>query len=520
MRLFIYLILLTVLLAGASGYFLWQTSRPTFNRNQTIFTEIARVKNTFISKTKPMFDLPLEEALQGRKSKILSNPKTALPQIASLPFAEISGLYHYTETCDPNVIPHIQSASLKKALLWHQFICRKISILPKNFFENGSPMHPSGSSYVRLAQLSKRTEFSNPPWMNMHKSEMHLLEILNTDTFKITGLKLSAWDLENMLNGEDIIIKPNHVLFASRTTGLIKSTTKYLVFPRKEWDRFITSQSITTSTKIDSSSCLAREGNICWIQNSERQIMINRIAACLLFFGFIILASGLLHTAVKRTRIQKQEAAQRLFTLQMLTHELRTPATAVRLAVETQRAEFDALPEASQKAFLQICEELQRLARVIDASKNYLKSHDKDCLFDTATQANFSANELMATILEPYLDRITYQPLSYDKNLQLDRYWVELCIKNLIENALTHGKPPVIVTLQEHENALIISVEDHGKSLFTSLEQMTIPFQKDDASHGLGLGLAIVKKVVEAMQGELIFKTEPTRFSIKLRPML
>jgi len=204
----------------------------------------------------------------------------------------------------------------------------------------------------------------------------------------------------------------------------------------------------------------------------------------------------------------------------MLTHELRTPATAICLAAETQRTEFDSLPVDSQKAFLQICEELQRLNRVIDASKNYLKFDGSNHLLDASTQSVVSVNCLMENILEPYFDKVTYQPLLHDKSLRLDRYWVELCIKNLIENSLIHGKPPVILSILDDKDILVISIQDDGTTSFTSLDQMAIPFQKDHASRGLGLGLTIVQKVVAAMKGELFFKTKPTRFSIKLRQII
>ena len=90
----------------------------------------------------------------------------------------------------------------------------------------------------------------------------------------------------------------------------------------------------------------------------------------------------------------------------------------------------------------------------------------------------------------PY-DRFTYesnQGLSLEsiiyRELCTDTYWVGICVKNLVENALVHGMKPINVTLRWDEDELFVEVGDQGECDFPDLEVITQEFVKGNKSLG------------------------------------
>jgi two-component system osmolarity sensor histidine kinase EnvZ len=81
-------------------------------------------------------------------------------------------------------------------------------------------------------------------------------------------------------------------------------------------------------------------------------------------------------------------------------------------------------------------------------------------------------------------------------------------IANLVDNALSYGNPPVLITLDHRGDELLISVADQGDGIKQAQrDQALMPFQRLDASRGgsghCGLGLAIASRVAEAHGGRL-----------------
>jgi signal transduction histidine kinase len=429
-----------------------------------------------------------------------------LPQIIDEPKADLAALSRYADSCDPRLLSRRLdlgrsalrlSHGLAKALLWQRFVCGERA-LPAEFFETSPWVHPSGLSYVELARKSGKPEFQNPGWLAHHESGLHLLELLREPAFRQAGLEVQPGDLANLLRGEPVVLTRTHALVALPPEARgreARSGASYAAYPRDRWDSFVSA-------------------------GRERPARGRRAAAVVLLIGLGGLLVALARGARARAQGERREQADRLFILQMLTHELRTPATAIRLSVEAFRRDFDALPDESQKAFLRICEELQRLDRVVDASRSYLKAGQASGGAGAGAGVGasivksrgrepappVSANQLLERIVEPYFGRVAFRPLVPDLTLSVDRYWIELCVKNLIENALLHGSPPVSVRLSQEDGDLRIAVGDGGPGP-SRLSQ----------SAGMGLGLTLVRKVVAEMDGKLEFASAPTTFSIRLR---
>ena len=102
-----------------------------------------------------------------------------------------------------------------------------------------------------------------------------------------------------------------------------------------------------------------------------------------------------------------------------------------------------------------------------------------------------------------------------DLTVLADGRRLEQVVANLIENALLHGAPPVVVEGAAAENEVVLTVRDHGSGVAASLiptlfsRIRTLGRRDRDRARGTGLGLALVKGLVEAMGGRVDYETAP-----------
>lgn len=210
-----------------------------------------------------------------------------------------------------------------------------------------------------------------------------------------------------------------------------------------------------------------------------------------------------------RKDIQKDEF------LDTVTHELRTPITAIRAASEILHDDEE-IPEELRKQFLQnIISESDRLNRLINKILDLEK-------FETGKQTMHpSQNNLIATIehsIEPLQQLIKNRNISVyiESKDTISAYYDEdriiQVITNLLSNAIkfcpeTEGLITIQVKL--NDNFVVTSVQDNGKGI--NPNEFDVIFDKFyQASNqnfkkpvGSGLGLAICKQIIEHHKGKI-----------------
>lgn len=94
--------------------------------------------------------------------------------------------------------------------------------------------------------------------------------------------------------------------------------------------------------------------------------------------------------------------------------------------------------------------------------------------------------------------------------VEFDAVLVERVLVNLLENAVKYGAPPILVAARTTDDALLLSVRDHGPGLpVSSAGQEQDLFEKftrgqaESSTPGVGLGLAICKAVAQAHGGSI-----------------
>jgi signal transduction histidine kinase len=82
-------------------------------------------------------------------------------------------------------------------------------------------------------------------------------------------------------------------------------------------------------------------------------------------------------------------------------------------------------------------------------------------------------------------------------------------IRNLLSNAIRHGKSPIYMTAHPAQRGVDFSVEDQGEGIDPrEAKKLFEPFYRGQTARatqvrGLGLGLSLVKRIVESQGGRV-----------------
>jgi len=417
-----------------------------------------------------------------------------------------------------------------KGALWHGHgVCGDFAALGDEwFFEQPPYLHLSGRSYVAL--LLAEEPSVDVDWLDRHRQYMRVSEL---DLAVERGVILSPEEdavrlleparLRSLLEGRSLLLTDAHVWVAV-AAGEAAGTTDYAVFPREDWDVHLATLGFTGTPLHEGAQCLTSAGEVCFRVALDKARRLANRSTLLGVVSMFLLVAGVLALALRRFRVRRRDEAARAFVLQTLSHEIRTPATSLALSLEPIRRHFDDLPEEVQVPFLRICDSVQHLQRVIEASTHYLRGHldGRHIKFSETCIPDVSAflRDLVDEEAERSSSELCFRPLAEPRSATLDPYWVRVCVENLLQNASRHGAPPIEVRLRAHHRELWITVQDAGEGPELDFSQMTSPFGKRPDSPGLGFGLAVVRQLVGAMGGSLEFERGPTRFTICLRSVL
>ncbi|MBP8805671.1 MAG: DUF4118 domain-containing protein [Kofleriaceae bacterium] len=107
-----------------------------------------------------------------------------------------------------------------------------------------------------------------------------------------------------------------------------------------------------------------------------------------------------------------------------------------------------------------------------------------------------------------------------DLAVPVDPVVFELALVNLLDNAIKHGAPPIVITAARRGDRIELAVTDHGRGVAAAdAERVFEKFFRASSAPGAGLGLAVVRAVVIAHGGAVRVETGPTggaRFVLEL----
>jgi two-component system phosphate regulon sensor histidine kinase PhoR len=217
------------------------------------------------------------------------------------------------------------------------------------------------------------------------------------------------------------------------------------------------------------------------------------------------------------TRMHKLEQLRSEFVANV-THELKTPLTAIRGSIELLKSTDR--DEKTRRYFYDVLDiEAERLHRLIDDM--LALSQIENAKEDPFVQRCNVKEELMSCIerLTPLADKNQVQLcLTADDSLfvSCSPTRIQQMFGNLIENAIKYNKPEgsVLVTAQRQRQTAVIRVKDTGIGIAPEhFNRLFERFYRVDASRsreigGTGLGLSIVKHLAALYGGEVGVESE------------
>ena len=200
-------------------------------------------------------------------------------------------------------------------------------------------------------------------------------------------------------------------------------------------------------------------------------------------------------------RLAHQES-ERSLLLAGVSHDLRSPLSRIRMAAEL-------LPETPDIATRRdaIVRNVDVADRLIASFLDYVRASELPLTATVDVAA--VARRLLVTRDEPAGALALAAPARLDVP-RAHELLLERLLANLVDNAMRHGKPPVLLRLSADGGDAVRDVEDHGPGIAPAAQaRLTQAFARGDASRGTpgtGLGLAIVQQIVRRMGGTLSFE--------------
>lgn len=400
-----------------------------------------------------------------------------------------------------------------KDQIWHEHVSSgSLDALPDTFFREPPYLHFSGLSYVSLAAGTDPIRFARPDFLMRHRAFVHVAELQDLEPY---GLPVSASeakfsrlsDLERhrLADGTELLLGAHDVFVGIQSEV---APARYRVYSRSDLDQLLASRGLAVA-RPDMDCVQTREG-LCLASDPvslERKVAR---AQALGAASLVLLLLAALGEAWRRSRERRRGERERLFMLQTLSHELRTPATSLALSVEPIRSSFDSLPDALQPAFLRICDNVQRLRRMVDASSHYLRGEAGRVSPVTVPDVTALLGDFAAGHQVSFCAALEARPG------WIDPYWLGVCVRNLVQNAWQHGASPIELAARAHGDTLVITIADSGAGLSMPFARAKEVFSHRDESPGLGLGLAITSRIAGSMGGALGYASSPTRFTLRL----
>ena len=230
-------------------------------------------------------------------------------------------------------------------------------------------------------------------------------------------------------------------------------------------------------------------------------------------------------TVEKLTRSEAARESDRLRSvlLDSVSHEFRTPLTAIKASAETLASEVELDRPARKDLLAVINEETDRLNRLVGEAAEVVQLDSPQLHFIFEPRHIQEAIEAAVNNSQPSLrqHRVEVHIPANLPPVRMDLERITEVITQLLENAGKYSPPdtPIHVTAELQGAQEIISVADHGPGI-DEIEQQMI-FEKFYRGRnqrmmvqGTGMGLAIAKAIVQLHGGKIGVTSQPGHGSV------
>jgi two-component system sensor histidine kinase KdpD len=217
---------------------------------------------------------------------------------------------------------------------------------------------------------------------------------------------------------------------------------------------------------------------------------------------------------VSHTEALRQSDELKSALLASVSHDLRTPLTSMRAAVESLLQEEIVWDEAALREFhLIISEDVNRLTKLVQNLLEMARIEAGELRILKRWEA---VSEIITNVLERCAQTLCNHRVKIEMDeeiplVKVDSLLVAEALHNLVENAAKYSPAESLVTIKARieQEDLIISVADQGKGIATGeLDRVFDKFYRGSPGQtqrkdGTGMGLAIARGIIEAHGGKI-----------------
>lgn len=204
------------------------------------------------------------------------------------------------------------------------------------------------------------------------------------------------------------------------------------------------------------------------------------------------------------------------------SHELKTPVTSIQLAVETAITALENSKIEDAKKFLeQILKDSQRmtllLTDLLDLSQLETNSPEKDIV-----NLKMIIESEVGYLSDENKQRVKFE--GEDIDFYIDPSDFSLIVRNLLRNACNYSDKEVLISLQQTDNLVELTIEDFGRGISIADQKRVFDrFYRVDKGRsrqlgGTGIGLSLVKHAAERNDGDIYLESqlgEGSKFFVK-----
>lgn len=226
---------------------------------------------------------------------------------------------------------------------------------------------------------------------------------------------------------------------------------------------------------------------------------------------------GQLEENTRKLRQSEREGAWREMARQV-AHEIKNPLTPMKLSIQhllrVQEAQPERVAPLLQRTAHTLIEQIDSLSRIASEFSNFAQMPKAD-------NKPVNLNELLQKAFDLFEKN---QPGNLDLYLSLpektctvfgDKEHLVRVLNNLITNAIQaipdtrRGEVSILMDIRSNQQHILIEIRDNGSGISEAAQEKVFSPYFTTKNSGTGLGLALTKNMIEAMGGEIYFRTVP-----------
>jgi len=192
-----------------------------------------------------------------------------------------------------------------------------------------------------------------------------------------------------------------------------------------------------------------------------------------------------------------------------VSHELKSPITAIMGAAELLAEEAGEMPPEQRQRFIDnILGDAERMERLVTRLLQLARIQSAP-----ESDEELRPESFLGQIAESYGEQVQLHAVSAPASVRIQADHLESAVRNLLDNAVRHGagEPVDLVVWATDDGKLAIEVRDRGPGIPDQVRERLFErfFTTERDRGGTGLGLAIVQAVAVTRGGDVEVDTGP-----------